>query len=103
MGNWWIDEEPWPGPKERPPFDLSEFRDAFRTISLSFGRGFGKLAASFEAMGASMHDSLAEELKAYKPTSHAGPPRTREELLERKKNLQHGPYAGGFDRRGRKF
>ena len=96
MGNWWFDEEPWPGPKEQPPVTLEDYKRVFVHI----GRAFGKIMVECSD---NLHTTFDSLVKAYDPKPIATPPTTREELLERKKQNKHGPYGGGFDRRGRKF
>lgn len=105
MGDWWIDEQPWPGPKEQAPTSLGDFARAFRSIGMTYSRAFGKFAAQLSAYSDHNRESLEELLKDFKPKPPSVPfiPPTPEELIKRKQQARHGPYGGGFDRRGRKF
>lgn len=116
MGNWWLDEEPWPGPKQEEPRiqwvytsgrKTSSFRVNFLDTDLGSWDPAPALKGLRERLNAPFED-LSESFvrlgEAFGiPPEEAFPP-TPEQLLARKRrNVQHGPYGGGFDRRGRKF
>lgn len=101
MGNWWQDEEPYPGPKVAPSTSFSTWKETLHNLALGVNYTFvGK--GSFQG---SMHE-FSEKMGDIGILVNVPSPKiptTREQLLERKKNLTHGPYVGGYDRRGRKY
>ena len=105
MGDWWIDETPYPGPKE------SDLRDALRQIGAAFaetgrryGRGIRQLAAVVEKMqgfGYSAQEFnghwhfFVDPATPFVPTTTAPgePTDPKERALWLKKNQNKGPYG----------
>lgn len=125
MGDWWIDDAPYPGPKRELAWPealegLKTFFNAaaqdFNRQFLAVGRAFGKSAALAEALkeqqvhvvsGPSLGYMVIDELKEknnsfFGVELQQGHPSIVPKIRPIT-NKKHGPYGGGFDRRGRKF
>lgn len=116
MGNWWLDEEPWPSPKQEEPrihwvYTGSRKASAFRVNFINTdlegwdpAPGLKKLRERLNAAFENLPNAFINLGEAFDLPPQEDFPPTIEQLLARKKrNKQHGPYRGGFDRRGRKF
>jgi len=94
MGDWWIDDEPYPGPAFRTP---QEELDALATTFTHLGRRLGKSMSL--SMGAAAH-ALVEAANAMKS---ALPPIEEANKVLNKPPSNHGPRpAQHWNRHGKR-
>lgn len=110
---WWIDYDTWPGPGVTHNMTLGEafqlMREKFRD-ALNLNQVFipaSKLAGkNLDELSKKAND-LNRGLNATGWNNHfhfdAPPPKAVFTPPKAKTSLKHGPYGGGFDRRGGKF
>jgi hypothetical protein len=100
MGNWWIDEAPWPGPDASNP-DAS-FLDAFQVLEeAAIGATAAINALMKKEMEAIVAAFLADSPSIEKPMTYE---ERRLYALKCRANLSTGPRLDrGYSRSGRKL
>jgi hypothetical protein len=102
VGNWWVDETPWPGPAASPTWE--EITSAWRSLSSGVAINFDYLSSAIARFGEALKVELPPFiLHTRKPWEDMTIDERMEYALNCRKNRNTGPRPEWqFSRAGRK-